>query len=114
MGQLTIAERLQIEHGLKNRCSLEEIARSRGKAVSTISREIRKNSMPGEKGAQGRVLNRCVQRRKMSCTAASSVCMQWMCKRMQMCFTQVFLHSFSGREIVSQKTDGESSGHPSQ
>lgn len=66
MGHLTIAERLQIEHGLKNRCSLKEIGKSLGKAVSTISREIRKNSMPSEKGAQGRVLNRCVQRRNCS------------------------------------------------
>jgi IS30 family transposase len=42
---LTDSERLQIEHWLKNGLSLKRIAESLGKAVSTISLEVRKHAL---------------------------------------------------------------------
>lgn len=63
---LTNEERSQIEHLLRGRNSLKEIARVLGKSTSTISREIKKHAVSSNKSAVGRIRNRCIYRR--NCT----------------------------------------------
>jgi len=55
--------RLEIEHGLKEGHSLKQIARKIGKHHSTVAREIKARSIPSDKGAAGRITNRCVHRK---------------------------------------------------
>jgi len=62
---LTDAERLEIEHGLRHGLSLKKIAAKIGKHHSTVAREIRARGVDSEKGAYGRVTNRCASR--LSC-----------------------------------------------
>ncbi len=69
---LTDSDRLEIEHGLRHRLSIKKIAAKIGKRHSTVTREIRARSVASEKGAFGRVTNRCVSRR--SC-GKSQLCM---------------------------------------
>jgi len=63
MSHLTDSERLQIEHELHHGMSLQQIARKLGKSHSTISREVLKRRVDSDKGAVGRITNRCVFRR---------------------------------------------------
>ena len=63
---LTDNERLEIEHALKQGASLKMIAVKIGKHPSTVAREIRARSVDSNKGAFGRIINRCVSR--LSCT----------------------------------------------
>lgn len=77
-------ERSQIEHLLRDRRSIKEIARILGKSTSTISREIKKRAVPSDKSAAYRVRNRCIRRRnctkiqlcedKPDCTRRCSAC----------------------------------------
>jgi len=60
---ITDAQRLQIEHMLKERATLKSIARTVGKSHTTVSREILQRRTESLKGAAGRVPNRCVSRR---------------------------------------------------
>jgi len=60
----TDADRLQIEHMLRNGEPLARIAEKVGKHHSTVAREIRKRSAASGKGAYGRVTNRCAKRRE--------------------------------------------------
>ena len=60
---LTEEDRLQIEYRLKNGESLSKIAKALGKSTSTISREIQNRSMESDKGAVGRIINRCIHKR---------------------------------------------------
>lgn len=60
---LTNEERSKIEHMLRQQTSLKEIAKALGKSTSTISREIKKNAVPSDKSAVGRIPNRCVTRK---------------------------------------------------
>ncbi len=60
---LTDMDRLEIEHGLRRRLSIKKIAAQIGKRHSTVAREIRARSVTSDKGALGKVTNRCVQRR---------------------------------------------------
>ena len=62
---LTDAERLEIEHGLRHGLSLKKIAAKIGKHHSTVAREILARSVASDKGAYGRVTNRCASR--LSC-----------------------------------------------
>jgi len=62
---LTDSERMEIEHGLRHRLSLKKIAAKTGKHHSTVAREILARSVASDKGAFGRVTNRCVSR--LSC-----------------------------------------------
>lgn len=62
---ITDAERLEIEHGLRRRKSINEIAKTTGKHRTTISREIRSRRVISNKGALGRLTNRCIH--KTSC-----------------------------------------------
>ena len=64
MAHLTHSERDLIESGLRNHDSLKEIARKVGKSPSSISREVMKHRVESNKGAFGRVTNRCIHRRK--------------------------------------------------
>jgi IS30 family transposase len=59
---LTDHDRLEIEHGLRHRKSLRQIARDIGKSLKTVSREIQSRSQPSEKGAAYRIKNRCDHR----------------------------------------------------
>lgn len=65
------SDRLIIEQGLKNRLSLKQIASTIGKHHSTVAREVRARATPSDKGAFGRVTNRCLQRTR--------------CNRIQLC-----------------------------
>lgn len=60
---LTNEERSQIEHLLRGRKSIKEIARILDKSPSTVSREIKKHAVPSDKSAVGRIRNRCVHRK---------------------------------------------------
>lgn len=60
---LTDAARLEIEHGLRHGLSIKKIAAKLGKHHSTVSREICARSLPSNKGAFGRITNRCLSRR---------------------------------------------------
>ena len=60
---LTLDERLQIEHLLREQTSLSQIAEKLGKHKSTISREVRARAVSSDKGAPLRVTNRCEKRR---------------------------------------------------
>ena len=62
---LTDTERLEIEHGLRHGLSLKKIAAKIGKHHSTVAREILARRIASDKGAFGRVTNRCVSR--LSC-----------------------------------------------
>jgi len=62
---LTDLERLEIEHGLRHSLSLKKIAAKIGKHHSTVAREILARSVASDKGAYGRVTNRCASR--LSC-----------------------------------------------
>ena len=55
---LTDLERLEIEHALKQRKPIKQIACETGKSPRTVSREIRSRSVPSDKGAFGHVTNR--------------------------------------------------------
>lgn len=63
---LTNEDRSKVEHLLRQRESLREIARILEKSTSTISREIKKHSVSSNKSAAGRIPNRCVSRRNCS------------------------------------------------
>ena len=63
MSHLTDSERLQIEHGLRRRMSFQQIANELDKSRSAISREVLKRRVDSDKGAAGRITNRCVSRR---------------------------------------------------
>lgn len=60
---LTDADRLEIEHGLRHRLSIRKIAAKLGKHHSTLAREIQARSIASDKGAFGRLTNRCIRRR---------------------------------------------------
>ena len=59
---LTASDRLQIEYRLTAGMSLREIGKALGKSTTTISREIKKHAVESDKGAAGRIKNRCVHR----------------------------------------------------
>lgn len=59
---ITNAERLEIEHGLRHGLSIKKIAAGIGKHPTTVAREIRARATPSDKGAFGRLTNRCVRR----------------------------------------------------
>lgn len=78
MSHLTDSDRLEIEHGLRQRLSFLQIARELGKSHTTISREVLKRRTDSEKGATGRIPNRCVFRRSCS---IYDLCLGKKCKR---------------------------------
>lgn len=81
---LTNEERSQIEHLLRGRKSIKEIARILEKSTSTVSREIKKRATPSDKAAVGRIRNRCVHRRR--CTK-SYLCTDKLSCKIQRCST---------------------------
>jgi len=68
---ITDLERLDIEQAIKQGISFKMIAAKIGKHHSSVSREVLARRTPSDKGAFGRVTNRCVSRRS--------------CKRLQLC-----------------------------
>jgi len=64
MSHLKESDRMEIEHGLRRRMSFHELARKLGKSRSTILREVLRHRVESLKGAAGRILNRCVDRRQ--------------------------------------------------
>ena len=73
---MTGEDRLQIENRLKNGESLSQIAKALGKSTSTVSREIQNRSLESDKGAVGRIMNRCVYRRDCQ---KRDICPQFPC-----------------------------------
>ena len=71
---ITDAQRLTIEHMIKEQASLKRIAREIGKSLKTVTREIATRSVESHKGAAGRVPNRCISRRA--------------CEKRQLCMDQ--------------------------
>ncbi len=59
---ITDSDRMEIEHGLRHHMSIKKIAAKISKHHTTITREIQARSIISEKGAFGRVTNRCVNR----------------------------------------------------
>jgi len=57
---ITDLERLEIEHGLRNSLSIKKIGAKIGKHHSTVAREILARRVASDKGAYGRLTNRCV------------------------------------------------------
>ena len=64
MSHLTLADRSEIENGLRSNRGFSAIARTLKKARSTVMREILSHRVPSDKGAKGRVTNRCINRCK--------------------------------------------------
>ena len=64
MSHLTLSDRIKLEHGLKEGCSLQEIADLLGKARSTILREVKKHRVESLKPGYHRIPNRCIDRRQ--------------------------------------------------
>lgn len=62
MSHLTLAHRLIIENALRACKGFKEIARDVGHSHTTVKREVVRHAQESEKGAQGRVTNRCVKR----------------------------------------------------
>ena len=61
MPHLTLADRSETENGLRSNRRFSAIARSLKKARSTVMREILSHRVPSDKGAKGRVTNRCIK-----------------------------------------------------
>ena len=60
---ITDLDRLEIEHELKQGISFKQIAAKIGKHHSSVSREVLARRTASNKGAFGRVTNRCISRR---------------------------------------------------
>lgn len=78
MSHLTDSDRLQIENGLHRGMSFQQIARDMGKSHSTISREVLKRRGNSDKGAIGRISNRCIFRRNCD---VYYLCQEFKCHR---------------------------------
>ena len=63
---MTLDDRIIISNGLNSGLSFSQIGKQLGKATSTISREVRNRRKASDKGAYGRIRNRCIHR--TSCT----------------------------------------------
>lgn len=63
---LTNIDRMEIEHAIRNGVSFKKISAKIGKHHSTVAREILERRVISDKGAVGRVTNRCVSRRACS------------------------------------------------
>ena len=59
---ITDLDRLEIEHGLRQGTSIKKIAAKIGKHHSTVAREILARRTSSDKGAYGRITNRCARR----------------------------------------------------
>jgi IS30 family transposase len=59
---LTDRDRLQIEHSIRHQESFRQIAKTIGKYHTTISREVLNRRVVSNKGATGRLSNRCIMR----------------------------------------------------
>lgn len=64
MSHLSLADRSEIENGLRHGESFNAIASHLKVARSTVMREVRKHALDSDKGAKGRVTNRCIHRSK--------------------------------------------------
>ncbi len=74
MSHLTLAARTEIENGLRHGDSCGAIARRLKVARTTVVREIRKHALASEKGAKGRVTNRCIHRSKCTRSFLRQIC----------------------------------------
>lgn len=62
MAHLTHSQRQLIEHGLRIRRMFREIGLTIGKSHTTVAREVLKHRVDSDKGAFGRLTNRCIHR----------------------------------------------------
>ena len=75
---LSLEERKVIEHGLQQKLSFKQISKSIGRAATTVTREVLKNSCARQSGAFGSSFNNCANR--FDCTV-HSLCDEQDCKR---------------------------------
>lgn len=59
---MSLHDRIIINNGLNNGLSFKAIARTIGKNCSTVSKEVRKNSVHRDVSAPGRIFNNCLHR----------------------------------------------------
>lgn len=81
MSHLRLADRADIESGLRHGDSLNTIARHLNVARSTISREILNHAQQSDKGARGRLTNRCIHKRECNRRFACNPCETPLSKR---------------------------------
>jgi len=62
MSQMKLSDRLTIEKALQEHYSFKKIAKKLNVAHSTVMREVKKHIIDSDKGAKGRLTNRCVYR----------------------------------------------------
>lgn len=74
--RLTDADRLEIEHGLREGKTMYAIAVALGRPSTTISREIQARMVDSDKGAAFRVTNRCANRMTCELRHVCQVCFQ--------------------------------------
>lgn len=86
MKHLSLSARIEIEAGLRRGESLKRIAQKLGVARSTVMREIKKRSVSSDKGAKGRLTNRCVNRSTCSKKFRCSSCNRpWINRKCSTC-----------------------------
>ena len=71
---LSLTDRSEIEARLRLREGVRVIARRLGVARSTVAREVAGRAVPSDKGAKGRLTNRCVHRSDCHRRFACAVC----------------------------------------
>ena len=81
MGHLTLSERVEIENALRARKGFKEIARQIGHSHTTVKREVVKHAQASEKGAKGRVTNRCLYRTTCKRQYVCKICEHTLCNR---------------------------------
>jgi transposase, IS30 family len=91
MSHLSLADRSEIENGLRHGDGFHAIAKRLHVARSTIVREVRKHALASDKGAKGRVMNRCINRssceRHFVCSSCSRPLQNRKCRNCSRCNT---------------------------
>lgn len=84
---LTLSERIEIEHFLKDSLSFKTIAKNLNKDCSSISKEIRKHITKRKTGNFGRAFNNCIHRYECnkSRVCKGNVCKHRWCKFCSIC-----------------------------
>lgn len=87
MSHLTHNQRLLIENGLRNGKSFKEISVQIGKSHTTVSREVLRHRVDSDKGAFGRLTNRCVHARDCEriLVCGDATCTRRLCRACAKC-----------------------------
>jgi len=105
MAQMTQSDRFKIEQALQENCSYKEIARKINVSHTTVMREVKKHTIVSDKGAKGRLTNRCVYRsqcdRQFLCAECSNPLSKRKCSSCKHCnsvcpdFTEIICEKLS-------------------